>query len=224
MGRQTREYEVNASEILRLNYHVTLSHGLVSTYNFPTADLPTGTTEIIDRLGEVYRLQEWTFRAEVALCYILYNALLNRYRYFAPFNSLVNQIISTPADLKRVSNKIPRLDLAEEIWRPRPDTKSCLRIVTNIIDRVFKTSYTLGGLGENITTLPKWLKDCWCIVSMTSYHSGRMYLDHLCFFRCLAFHYTSRMKLGWLAILLIEQPVNMILYGYTDPGCLKYLV
>ena len=197
-------YEANSSHILD-NHHLGPIH---SVYNFPLTN-DVDLNQLV-RMGEdIYRQQQRAFRLNLVFGTILQNRVTGRYRYFVPYNN--NGIFERPlyisrrADLRRLRRELERKDILTELLRNRPDTQWIPVLVTNVHFVVTETHYPIGqGL------LPEYLlkKDS-LYPLIKNQHSGKLYKDNLCAFRCLALH------LGY-EIRCIDGPANQLFRQWSD--------
>ena len=194
-------YDANAPLILEQNRLGPIH----SVYNFPVTN-DVNLNQLMHFAEEVYRQQQRAFRINLVFGVILQNRETNRYRYFVPYNN--NGIFERPlyisrrGDLQSLRRELERKDILTELLRQRPDTKWVPVLVTNVHFVVTETYYPLGqGL------LPEYLlkKDS-LYPLIKNRHSGKLYKDNLCAFRCLALHLGHEIRcIDGPAILLFRQ-------------------
>ena len=98
---------------------------------------------------------------------VLKNIETNEYRYFAPYgNAYVlpkTYYVSNHASLLKLNKIVNGMDLDKLI--DKPNTKWKVELITNGRFHVFRSSYHLGEVGEE---LPDFIKSNRCIISMVS--------------------------------------------------------
>ena len=182
-------YQENAAEILKTKDFETEQNNVVSVFNLPTQNLLRGSEEIIDCIKEVYSHVTHAARYQVSLGFIFWHAGQNRYNYFAPYNSMIMQMITTAEDLQQFLSSVRRGDLEQTIRQHREDALSYCRLITNVVIRVYRAEYTLGH-GK----LPHWLWKKQSLLTLDVNQKGQLYTDHLCMFRCIAYHKNQQWK------------------------------
>ncbi|CAH1777342.1 unnamed protein product, partial [Owenia fusiformis] len=183
-------------KIYKDNHHIIYSPHrrgkIIREYNF---HIPSGSPTLDDfhkQLNEIYQEQVTSFKINLSLAIVLAHRETGQLRYFYAHNN--ESILQSPtlitdrSDIETIMQKLRELNLAEEIWRQRPDTKW-------IPYRVVNTRWSVYGLDFPLGTailLPDYIRKNKAIVSLNKKpYRAELYKDNLCAFRCLAYHKTK---------------------------------
>jgi hypothetical protein len=195
-------YESNQPIILEPHQETEVQ----SVYNFPINN-DFDIQQIMTAAQDVYDRQHRAFRLNLEFGLILVHTETGEYRYFKPFynESLFRRpiYISRRSDLNRLKLRLQKLNINDFILRQRPDTKWKPFLITNVRLNIFHLSYTLGSVGIQ---LPDYLKVSGSIVCLDiDLNNKKAYKDHLCAFRCLAYHRSQRRQLETTTKVLFKQ-------------------
>ena len=143
-----------------------------------------------NQLEELWRMHDDAFKMNIALGFIMTNIETGDRRYFYPErnNGLLTEpaIISTYDDIKKLTLKILDLDVLENAYQQRPNTKYKLTHITNVMYITYNLNYVMG---TSECILPNYIMNKRSITTLVKDQIHRKpYQDHLCMFRALACH------------------------------------
>ena len=176
-------YEANAPIILETGRQGPIQ----SIFNFPLTN-QVSINQLMDFAENIFQQQHHAFRLNLVFGVILRNRETGQYRYFVPYtnNGVLERAlyVSRRADLERLRIQLQQKDITTELLRNRPDTKWIPVLVTNVRFPIWSTYYPIGQ-GQ----LPDFLLKKDSLYHLVrNRHTGKLYDDNLCAFRCLALH------------------------------------
>lgn len=209
------EYDTNAPHILRSG-----GEGAIRVeYNFPTSDIRGGTNELMGHLRSIFQREKHAFKLNISIGYMLQNIDSNTYRYFIPYNNSTlfdnNLSISSIRDLENVREQLQDLNIVQHVHKQRPNTAWKMRMVTNVVFYIYRTSFPLGR-GD----LPDYIKRKKSIIGLVRniHHKSNFYNDNLCAFRCLALHHKQTRIETAIRIYYERWRIYMLQYDKNLPG------
>lgn len=157
-------------------------------YNFEIRS--ASEDETTGYLPDIMSNQQNPFKFNASLGFILQNFLTRQIVYY--YASTNNRLFAKPIMIRRKfdTNKffeqLRNVDLLEHCRQQRPNSRFTVRKITNILFYVEKIkSHTIGCPCK----LPDYIAKKQSIISFTHDRKySAQYVDHLCFFRCLAYH------------------------------------
>ena len=177
------EYRNNEATILELNNFDSFEGEVFAYFNFPTHDLQGDTNEVGKYLEQVFLLEKHSLHYAISLGFIYHDIETDKFTYFVPYSVMKEGKIYSRSGLEKATFNLGQHDLAETLRNARPNTKSKCRYITNVVIRVSRMEFPLGGNCQ----LPSWLKKLKCVWCLdNSSKNGSPYNDNLCFFRNLA--------------------------------------
>ena len=183
----------------------------LAEYNFPTENGDVTYSQLKDMLIKIFRHETHSFKLNLSFGLILQNVQDLSYRYYYPLQQdpMLDSpvLISTIQDIESLMDRLVQMDLLDSILKGRrPDTKSKLRQIANVVFYVYRTNYVLGQ-GHD---LPAFITNSKSIIALVkNRHTGRNYDDEKCFFRALA------ISKGY-NIDALERPTNQLVYQWMQ--------
>ena len=173
--------------------------GACDSYNFPLAVNESISPGVIaEHLNEIYEKAGSKFKVQMGVGRILRNVENNELKYWRAEHDQHHVLlkdseevvkpmkINSRKDIEEVAQKASELADEDYLKTGRPDTKWELVMPTNIRYYVSYTGFVTGVFeGKH---LPGFIYGNKNIVALHKDQHGKYYKDHLCFFRCLAFH------------------------------------
>ena len=160
----------------------------MNEYNY-RVDNTFSNEDMHNQLSDIYTSSQNVYRINITFGFILKNIEDDSYRYFYAHNN--EGIFSSPFtvtnadDMLVLLKKVKQIDILQNIYKQRPNTKWKVYMVTNIRYVVFKMSNKKLGVG----IVPDFIKKKKCIISLDINPSDKKpYTDYLCAFRCLSYH------------------------------------
>ena len=192
--------------------------GACDSYNFPLAVNESISPGVIaEHLNEIYEKAGSKFKVQMGVGRILRNVENNELKYWKAEHDQHHVLlkdseqvvkpmkINSRKDIEEVAQKASELADEDYLKTGRPDTKWELVMPTNIRYYVSYTGFVTGVFeGKH---LPGYIYGNKNIVALHKNKHGKYYEDHLCFFRCLAYHKlkTNSRALEELTLHLVEQ-------------------
>ena len=173
--------------------------GACDSYNFPLAVNESISPGVIaEHLNEIYEKASSKFKVQMGVGRILRNVENNELKYWRAEHDQHHVLlkdseevvkpmkINSRKDIEEVAQKASELADEDYLKTGRPDTKWELVMPTNIRYYVSYTGFVTGVFeGKH---LPGYIYGNKNIVALHKNKHGKYYEDHLCFFRCLAYH------------------------------------
>ena len=173
--------------------------GACDSYNFPLAVNESISPGVIaEHLNEIYKKAGSKFKVQMGVGRILRNLENNELKYWRAEHDQHHVLlkdseevvkpmkINSSRDIEEVAQKASELADEDYLKTGRPDTKWELVMPTNIRYYVSYTGFVTGVFeGKH---LPGYIYGNKNIVALHKNKHGKYYEDHLCFFRCLAYH------------------------------------
>ena len=174
--------------------------GACDSYNFPLAVNESISPAVIaEHLNEIYEKAGSKFKVQMGVGRILRNVENNELKYWRAEHDQHHVLlkdseevvkpmkINSRRDIEEVAQKASELADEDYLKTGRPDTKWELVMPTNIRYYVSYTGFVTGVFeGKH---LPGYIYGNKNIVALhKNPKHGKYYEDHLCFFRCLAYH------------------------------------
>ena len=155
-----------------------------------TQRLETGS-DIADMLRAIFRSQKNAFKINLAFGFILSNVETGEKRYYYPSQNgwIFDQplVVADEADLERVLQHVGETDWLEYVRQQKPNSKWCIALLTNVTFHLYPMEDRPIGRGKIAGQLPKWLVENRGLDALEKdKRTGKVYADHLCYFRCLA--------------------------------------
>ena len=144
--------------------------------------------ELHNHLRDIYQRMNNSFKINMAFGFILKNVEDESYRYFYAHNNAgifdTPKTISNANDLINLFQSLKQIDILQQLFLKRPNTKWTVYQVCNVRYVVFKMLDKHLGNG----VLPDYIKNKKCIIGLdVNKVTNRPYTDYLCAFRCLAY-------------------------------------
>ena len=160
-------------------------------YNFPIAH-DVGLDHFMDQAQYIYRDQQYSYKVQLHLGFILHNTRTGRYRYFKPSRDEKQGVLKKPFVVSKGSNITflrtllrQYLDPIDFMRRARENSEWQSKLLCNARWVVTPMTFALGCLKNQ--ELPQYLKDSHCIRTLEKRdQNGRPYTDNYCAFRCLS--------------------------------------
>ena len=148
-------------------------------------------SDIGDMLQAIFRSQKNAFKINLAFGFILSNVEKGEKRYYYPSqNGLILDeplVVADEADLQRVLQRMGETDWLEYVSQQKPDSKWRIALLTNVTFHLYPMEDRPIGRGNITGQLPKWLVENRRLDALEKdKRTGKLYADHLCYFRCLA--------------------------------------
>ena len=164
-------------------------------YNLPL-DHSVSIDTIIDFVKEIQQNENNHFKINLDFGKLLDDLERDRVRYYIPLAS--HGILKRPfrmggkqSDLDRLRRYLEKLDVIELAMKSRENSSHKFRYLTNLQVIVYPTNHLLGhGISPDFIKNSKFLK------TLDKDASGREYMDQLCVFRCLAYHFNGTINLN----------------------------
>lgn len=139
-------------------------------------------------LKGIFLRQTTAFKLNMAFGFILKNEETGEVRFFYPSQNgyMLDQptVISDENDLNALLDKLAQTDWMECIRQQKPNSKWSVSLTTNVGFFIYKLLDRPIGAGGH---LPDYIvKNRGVDALERDYNSGRLFTDHLCYFRCLA--------------------------------------
>ena len=139
-------------------------------------------------IKDVFKQQKTAFKMNLAFGFILRNTETGEVKYYYPSqNGFLYEepiLISNEEDLNRFLEKIQDTDWQEFVRRQKPNSKWRVSLLCNAALHIYKVTEQPIGRGKR---LPAYIVENRGLDGLESnYHTGRVYEDNLCYFRCLA--------------------------------------
>ena len=176
-----------------------------TSYNFPVPD-EVSINQMMTHVEQIFRDSHFCFKLNISLGIILQHIETGAYRYFVPYHNdtlfSVPMYVRNRGDLDRIRTRLSQLDVIEYAKKQRPNTKWKPILLTNVVYEIYNTSYPLG-FGQS---LPRYIVNMKSIISFErDPNTKRIYQDNKCFFRCLAYHKSKKVKCALLTKALHKQ-------------------
>ena len=183
----------NFQEVFKANKgHIFAQHeigSLKSTYNFPSKDFRNGYSEISDHLNQIYDEQKSGFKVNISMGFVMQDlSQPDNYRYYIPGEN--EMLLETPfyvtkkTQLRRLVNKLKKLDIRELLKNERPTSKYQVYYITNMNYVIHNTNYPLGY----VTELPEYIAKKVSLIALLRNSRGELYKDFKCMYRALCYH------------------------------------
>ena len=155
-----------------------------------TQQLETGS-DIGNMLRGIFRVQKNAFKINMAFGFILSNVETGEKRYYYPSqNGLIFDqplVVADEADLQRVLQCVGETDWLEYVRQQKPKSKWHIALLTNVTFHLYPMEGRPIGHSKIAGQLPKWLVENRGLDALEKdQRTGKLYADHLCYFRCLA--------------------------------------
>ena len=165
----------------------TIHQKLTDIYNERISDL-TDLKEIIE---SIFEQQTTAFKLNLSFGFILKNNETGEVRYYYPSqNGFVFQepiLIANHEDLENLLQKVADTDWLEYIRKQKPNSKWRVSLTCSVGIYVYKLPDMPIGRGGFF--LPSFIINNRGVDGLEkNHHTGKVYDDHLCYFRCLARH------------------------------------
>ena len=141
---------------------------------------------IAQAFENIFRRQTNAFKINLSFSFILQHRETGEFRYFYASNN--QQILKSPKlirnqqDLYNLLDFLASQDFPSHLKDQRPNTKWVIERIVSLPIHLVMTTYPFG----NPPKLPDYIKNNRYIIGLEKDEHSRTYMDHLCFFRCLA--------------------------------------
>ena len=157
-----------------------------------TRRLETGS-DIGDVLRSIFRAQKNAFKINLAFGFILNNVETREKRYYYPSQNgfIFDQplVVADEADLYRVLQLVGETDLLDYVRQQKPNIKWLIALHTNAAFHLYPIDDRPIGRGNITGQLPTWPVENRGLDALEKdRRTGKLYANHLCYFRCLARH------------------------------------
>ena len=147
-------------------------------------------------IKDVFKRQKTAFKMNIAFGFILRNTETGEVKYYYPSqNGFLYEepvLISNEEDLNRFLEEIQDTDWQEFVRRQKPNSKWRVSLLCNAALHIYKVTEQPIGRGKR---LPSFIVENRGLDALESnYHTGQVYEDNLCYFRCVARHKGYQLK------------------------------
>ena len=197
-GLVTNDFDVDDpdpefQEVFKANKgHIFVQHEfgtLKSTFNFPSKDFKNGYKELSQHLDDIFQEQKSAFKINLSVGFVMQDLTQpDNYRYFIPGKN--QMIFDTPyyitkkTQIRRLVNKLKKLDIREVLKNERPNSKFQVYYITNVNYYVYNTNYPL----RYVKDLPDHIKNKKSLITLLRDRRGELYRDYKCMYRALCYH------------------------------------
>ena len=193
-------------------------HRACESLNFPLKSNNITPGLLLTQLNDIYDQASGKFKVQIGIGRILRNKENGELKYWraehCDSHLLQNQKVVQPmkvnsrSDLKGIAEKSANLATEDYLESARPDTKWELVMPTNVRYYIGYTDFVAGYITENLPDylLNKESINCLHRDFEKRYQADYYYQDHLCFFRCLAYHKLKQDN----KLMCIGRPLNLL--------------
>ena len=184
--------DVNTVQAIQNDIHkITRNHFSSPTlkkYNF--YDFTHISYDAIDtHMDYIFKSNTSAYKLNISFGYILYNQDTDSARYFYPEKNFLSlqhaATIVTYQDILRIRVKIRDIDIIEEIFNQRPDSKHRVICTVNVLYFIYiMEEYLLGGNDQ----LSQYIMRNRSLINLHASSTGRPHRQNLCMFRALSYH------------------------------------
>ena len=144
----------------------------------------------------IFLRQKTAFKLNLAFGFTLKNEDTGEVRFFYPSQNgyILDQptLISNESDLNALLDKLAQTDWIEFIRQQKPNSKWSVSLITNVACFIYKLLDQPIGAGGH---LPDYIVNNRGVDALEKdSNSGKLFNDHLCYFRCLARHEGCELK------------------------------
>ena len=165
----------------------TIHQKLTDIYNERISDL----TDLKEIIKKIFKEQTAAFKLNLAFRFILKNSETGEVCYYYPSqNGFVFQeplLIANQEDLENLLQKVADTDWLEYIRKQKPNSKWLVSLTCSVGIYIYKLPEMPIGRGGFF--LPSFIVENRGVDGLEKNHqTGKVYDDHLCYFRCVARH------------------------------------
>ena len=165
-------------------------------------DDDTYEVDIGEKLMKAWEVGKWKVKINVSVGCILRRANDDHYRYFHSSSNNAclfknPRLINSSEGLQSFIDDVTSIDLEQEGVKRRPNTEWRLHALTNMTFYMYKLKGMSRVGGGVVKNLPDYIKMNRSLLSLDANpHTGEIYEDHFCFFRCLDIAKSCRCAVG----------------------------